>query len=192
MNLKFAVLVGLLLSGAIVLCGCATASAKPEARALLSTETTEAIAIFKQKDPGIERFFKDSYGYAVMPKIGKGAILVGWAYGKGEVFEKNEMVGYCSIDEGTIGASLGGEYFREIIFFRDKPDFDKFTAGVYTFSAQFTAVAATAGVADKTDYKAGMAVFVTMDNGLMADISVGGQKFRYLTKAEVEEGGRTK
>jgi lipid-binding SYLF domain-containing protein len=192
MNVKFAVWAGLSLCAAIVLSGCATAPAEPQARALLSAETTEAIAIFKQKDPGIERFFNDSYAYAVLPEVGKGAILVGWAYGKGEVFVKNEMVGYCSVDQGTLGASLGGEYYREIVFFRDKPDFDKFTTDEYTFSAQFTAVAATAGVTSKTDYKAGMAVFVTMDNGLMADISLGGQKFRYLPKATVEEAGKTK
>lgn len=32
------------------------------------------------------------------------------------------MVGYCRMSQATLGFSFGGEYFREIIFFRDKED----------------------------------------------------------------------
>jgi hypothetical protein len=110
----------------------------------------------------------------------KGAFLVGGAYGKGEVYEKNKMVGYCSMSQATLGFSFGGEYFREIVFFRDKTDLDQFKAEEFTFSAQVTGVAATVGAAAKADYKAGMAVFITTDKGLMVDASLGGQKFKYL------------
>jgi lipid-binding SYLF domain-containing protein len=82
--------------------------------------------------------------------------------------------------QATLGFSLGGEYFREIIFFRDKTDLDAFRAEEYTFSAQATGVAATAGAAAKADYKSGMAVFITTDAGLMVDASVGGQKFNFV------------
>jgi hypothetical protein len=50
-------------------------------------------------------------------------------------------------------------FFREIIFFRDRADVEKFKSEEYTFSAQATAVAVTAGAAAKADYKDGMAVF---------------------------------
>jgi lipid-binding SYLF domain-containing protein len=168
---------------AIILVGCSIAPEKPEAKAVLSAESNEAIAIFKDKDPDIQRFFDKSYGYAVLPKVFKGAFLVGGAYGKGEVYEQGKMIGYCNMSQATLGFSFGGEYFREIIFFRDKNDLDVFKTEEFTFSAQITGVAATIGAAAKADYQAGMAVFVTTDKGLMVDVSLGGQKFKYIDKS---------
>ena len=57
---------------------------------------------------------------------------------------------------------------------------DRFKQDEYTFSAQVTGVALSAGAAAKADYRAGMAVFITTDTGLMVDASLGGQKFRYV------------
>jgi lipid-binding SYLF domain-containing protein len=168
---------------AILLAGCAIAPEKPEAKAVLSAEVNETIAVFKEKDPEIQRFFDKSYGYAVLPKVFKGAIWVGGAYGKGEVYEQGKMVGYCSMSQATLGFSFGGEYFREIVFFKEKNDLDVFKTEEYTFSAQVTGVAATIGAAAKADYKKGMAVFITTDKGLMVDASLGGQKFNYLEKS---------
>jgi lipid-binding SYLF domain-containing protein len=183
MNVK--VIVAIVLTS-IIVAGCSTAPERPTARAVLSAQVDDAVAIFKTKDPGIERFFNQSYGYAVLPKIFKGAFWIGGAYGKGEVFEKGKMVGYCDMSQATLGISFGGEYFREIVFFRDKEDLDKFKQEEYTFSAQVTGVAATAGAAAKADYKAGTAVFVATDKGLMVDVSLGGQKFKYIALSVIE------
>lgn len=166
----------------IVSAGCSTVPERPEGKAVLSSEVDEAISIFKWKDPEIQRFFDSSYGYAVLPKVFKGAFVAGGAYGKGEVYEQGKMVGYCSMKQATLGLSFGGEYFREIIFFEDKIDLEMFKTEEYTFSAQVTGVAATTGAAAKADYKSGMAVFITTDKGLMIDASLGGQKFNYVPK----------
>ncbi len=79
----------------------------------------------------------------------------------------------------SLGFSFGGEFFREIVFFRDKSDLDKFKQEEYTFNAQVTGVALTSGAAAKADYKSGLAVFIMADKGLMVDASLGGQKFKY-------------
>ncbi len=171
----------------ILSAGCSTAPKKPMSKAVLSAEAKEAIAIFKEKDPEIEQFFDKSYGYAVLPKVFKGAIGIGGAYGKGEVYEQGEMVGHCSMSQATLGLSLGGEYFREIVFLRDESDLERFKAGKFTFSAQVTGVAATKGAAAKADYQSGMAVFITTDKGLMFDASLGGQKFKYVPEPAIEE-----
>jgi lipid-binding SYLF domain-containing protein len=172
----------LLIGIGILIGGCATAPERPEGKAALSAQVVEAIAVFKTKDPSIERFFTDSYGYAVLPKIGKGAFILGGAYGQGEVYRNGALIGYCSVSQATIGASIGGESFREIIFFRTHADMEQFLTGEYTFSAQATAVAMDAGAAAKADYRDGVAVFMMTDQGLMVDASIGGQKFKYLPK----------
>jgi len=163
--------------------GCSTVPKTEEARDVLSAEVAQAVAALKVKDPSIDRFFEKSYGYAVLPKVFKGAFWVGGAHGKGLVYEKGRKVGYCSMSQATLGFSFGGEFFREIIFFRDAADLDRFCWGEFTFSAQATAVALSAGAAAKADYKAGMAVFVMPETGLMVDASLGGQKFNYVADA---------
>lgn len=170
----------------VVLCvvlgviACSTVPKSEASKSVLSADVDQAIAVMKAKDPGIERFFGTSYGYAVLPKVFKGAFVVGGANGKGHVFERGRKVGYCQMSQATLGFSFGGEFFREIIFFKDKSDLDKFRAGKYTFSAQVTGVALSIGAAAKASYKAGMVVFVMTDTGLMIDASLGGQKFKYV------------
>jgi lipid-binding SYLF domain-containing protein len=173
--------VTVVLMASLFLAGCAVAPEGHESQAVLSAEVSEAVAVFKEKDPTIDRFFNKSYGYAVLPKVVKGAIWLGGAYGKGEVYEKGQMVGYCDMSQATLGFSFGGEYFREIIFFRDKYDLDRFKTDEFTFSAQVTGVAVTTGAATKADYQSGVAVFIVTDKGLMVDASLGGQKFNYVT-----------
>lgn len=185
MNAKMSVMI--LCAATVTLAGCATEPKKTESKAVLKAKSNEALAIFRGKDPGIEGFFRSSYGYAVIPKIFKGAFLVGGAYGRGQVYEKGQMVGFCSMSQATLGFSFGGEFFREIIFFRDKEDLSRFMNGEYTFSAQVTGVAATAGAAAKADYRYGMAVFIDTDKGLMVDASLGGQKFTYAPGVIIED-----
>ena len=169
----------MLVGVAFLVNGCSTVPDTAERKQVVKVEVKEAIQIFKDKDPTIETFFKNSYGYAVLPKVFKGGIWLSGAGGQGEVFEKGKMVGYCKMSQATLGFSFGGEFFREIIFFRTKEDLQKFKAGEYAFSAQATAVAISVGAAAKADYKDGVAVFALTDAGLMVDFSLGGQKFDY-------------
>ena len=159
--------------------GCSPAPPSSQSKNVLEAEVQGAIAIFKAKDPDIDRFFKQSYGYAVLPKVFKGGFFVGGAYGRGEVYEQGNMAGFCNMTQATLGFSFGGEFFREIIFFRDNTDLNKFKTEEFVFTAQASALAISAGVAAKTDYKDGMAVFIMTDTGLMVDASIGGQKFKY-------------
>ena len=159
--------------------GCSPAPPSSQSKNVLEAEVQGAIAIFKAKDPDIDRFFKQSYGYAVLPKVFKGGFFVGGAYGRGEVYEQSKMVGFCNMTQATLGFSFGGEFFREIIFFRDKTDLNMFKTEEFVFTAQASALAISAGLAAKADYKDGMAVFIMTDTGLMVDASIGGQKFKY-------------
>jgi len=142
-------------------------------------KVSEAIANFKQKDPDMEIFFKEAYGYAVFPSVKKGGLGSGGAGGKGVVYEKGKLVGRATLAQATIGFQLGGQVFSEIIFFRDKAAIDRFKRERVEFSAQATAVAATAGAAATADYSNGVAVFTLAKVGLMYEASIGGQSFSY-------------
>lgn len=153
-------------------------------------------------DAGISEMFENSYGYALFPTIGKAGFVVGGAYGTGRVFTQSEYIGDTSMTQATIGAQLGGSGFSQVIFFRDEPALNDFMTGNFEFGAEVHAVALTAaaGASANTSgnsvtasggknnantsghYIKGMATFTITKGGLMYEVSVGGQKFKFKKK----------
>ncbi len=170
---------------------------------LVAAETKDysyTIQMFRDS-PAIKPFFDSAYGYAVFPVIGKGGFVIGGAYGKGQVYRHGEATGTTTMIEGSIGWQAGGEAFSEIIFFQDERAYSEFTNGGFEFEANARAVAVKAGaqagagtsgtragvsvgpetgVHAETRYYKGMATFVHSQGGLMAGVSIGGQKFTFV------------
>ena len=153
-----------------------------------------------RESPAVAPFFKNSYGYAVFPTIGKGGFVVGGAYGKGQVYRQGKATGTSSLVKMSVGFQLGGQAFSEVIFFEDKRAYDEFTSGSFEFDASASAVAITAGaqaqagstgtsagasagpatgVQASNKYRKGIAVFVHTKGGLMYEAAIGGQKFDF-------------
>jgi lipid-binding SYLF domain-containing protein len=149
------------------------------ARSDLHEDVTKAIATFKEKDPGISKFFNSSAGYAVLPNVGKGAIGIGGAHGDGELIVGGKAIGKLSMTQVTIGLQLGGQEYSEIIFFEDQKTLDSFRKGEFEFAAQVSAVALKSGASANAKYASGVAVFTAAKGGLMYEASIGGQKFSY-------------
>ena len=141
-----------------------------------------AIAEFKNADPSIEAFFNNSHGYAIFPEITKGAVGIGGAGGDGVVFEKGQSIGSSSMSQVTIGLQLGGQTYREAIFFKDQAALDNFKQGNYELAAGASAVAVKSGAAKTADYSQGVAIFTMAKGGLMFEAAIGGQKFTYEPK----------
>src|SRR6185503_7304631 len=83
-------------------------------------EFADAIKVFRNAGESA-KFFKKSYGYAVFPTIGKGAFVIGAAHGSGRVYVGGKYVGDTSMTQVTVGAQVGGQAYREIIFSRTRP-----------------------------------------------------------------------
>lgn len=141
-------------------------------------KSDEAIKAFKEKDTGINKHFNTAYGYAVLPSVGKGAIGIGGANGKGSVYKKGNPVADVNMTQITIGFQFGGQSYAEIIFFKDKNAYTRFIEHKFVFSAQASAVALSAGVSVDAPYKDGVLIFTMAKGGLMYEASVGGQKFK--------------
>lgn len=170
-------LVATTFAAALLLQACA--SWNPERKSETEQRAKETIAAFKQEDASLDKFFDAAYAYAVFPTVGKGAMGIGGAHGKGAVFRQGRMVGYTSLTQVTVGFQLGGQAYSEIIFFKDKTRFENFKDGNLKFSAQASAVAADAGAAANASYENGVAVFTMVKGGLMYEASIGGQVFSY-------------
>lgn len=143
----------------------------------------ETVKRFRVRDPSLSKFFENAPGYAVFPKITKGAAGIGAAHGEGGVvYERGAVVGFAEVTQVTIGAQLGGQDYAEIIFFQDEATLTRFKEGRMEFSANASAVGATSGAGRASDFREGVAVFTMPLGGLMFEASIGGQKFRYTPK----------
>jgi lipid-binding SYLF domain-containing protein len=182
----------ILILGFVLLPVCSLAKDNPD-------QYTRTIKLFRDS-PVSGKFFKNSYGYAVMPVVGKGGIVIGASFGKGKVYRGGKVRGMVSMAKVSLGFQLGGQAFSEIIFFQDKRAYEEFIRGTFEFDATASAVAITAaaqaraGTAGKTagvssgpakgkqvfgKYVKGMAIFIHVKGGLMYEASIGGQTFTF-------------
>jgi len=159
---------------------------------------SSTIKLFNES-PQVQPYFKNAYGYAVFPTIGKGGLGIGGAHGKGQVYRGGKVTGKTSMTKISIGLQAGGQAFSQVIFFKDKRAYDEFTSGEFAFDAQASAVAITAGAQAQagstgstagasagspgkqagTSYSKGMAIFVHIKGGLMYEAAIAGQKFSF-------------
>lgn len=158
---------------------CATAPSSDSEKNVLRERVAAAERMFRESDASMGRFFEKSHGWAIFPNIAKGGLGVGGAYGRGEVYEKGEFVGYCDLTQGTIGFQLGGQSYSEIIFFETAGTAATFKAGEVAVAAQASAVVAKSGAAEAADYKDGVAIFIGAKEGIMGEASIGGQSFDF-------------
>ncbi|HTE24383.1 lipid-binding SYLF domain-containing protein [Flavitalea sp.] len=142
-------------------------------------DSKNAKEAFIKTDPGLKKWFTDSYGYVIFPNVGKGGVIVGGAGGNGTVYEKGQSIGTANMVQATVGAQVGGKAYREVIFFETKDALDRFRENKFEFSSQIAAVALKSGVSANAKYTEGVAVFTEDKGGLMAEVSVGGQKFTF-------------
>ena len=154
----------------------------------------EALAVFTRSDV-VSKFHNSAYGYAIFPNIGKGGFGIGAAHGSGRVYKGGKKTGDVSMTQLSIGFQLGGQVYRQVIYFQDKRAFDEFTGGQFEFGAQAEAIAITSSAGAQagtegssasandsqsdTKYHKGMIVFTMGKGGLMFQAALGGQKYSY-------------
>lgn len=131
-------------------------------------------------DSGLQEFFTGSAGYAIFPNVGKGGFIIGGASGNGVVYENDKAIGMADLKKLNVGLQAGGQALIEIIFFETENDLREFKEENFEFSAEASAVVLESGAAANAQFEDGVAVFAFPKAGLMADASVGGQKFSFV------------
>lgn len=161
---------------ALVLPGLSQAQADKET---LLKDSREAKEAFIKADESMKNLFDNSYGYVIFPSVTKAAVVVGGAGARGVVYEQGKAIGRAKLAQAVVGAQVGGQTYREVIFFENKAALDRFKENKIEFSGQVSAVAAKSGAAATARYTDGVSVFTQERGGLMLEASLGGQKFTY-------------
>lgn len=145
----------------------------------LIEDAKKAKAAFAQADPGITKLFAGSEGYVIFPNVGKGAYVVGGAAGNGVVYENGHLVGMAKLRQIDVGLQVGGQAFRQVIFFKSEAALNRFKAGNFELAGNASAVVLEQGKAESIEFRDDVAVVTMPKAGAMVEISVGGQKFEY-------------
>ena len=165
-----------------------------------AAKCAEALKLFQDAGESAE-FFKNSYGYAVFPTIGKAGLGIGGAHGSGCVYKQGKQVGTAKMSQVSFGWQAGAQGYSLLVFLEDERAFTEFTSGNFEFGAKASAVAITAGASagagtsgtssgasagkndattkTRTGYEKGVASFSIIKGGLMYEAALGGAKFKY-------------
>lgn len=163
----------------VALSACTTAPKTEAGRTDIRDAAASALANAKRTDPTLATVLRDAAGYAVFPSVGKGAVGVGAAYGKGVLYEGGRFIGYCDLTQGSVGVQLGGQSYTEIISFRTTDALNRFKGGNFSFDTQASAVALKSGASANARYTNDVTVFTMDEKGLMFEAAIAGQKFTY-------------
>lgn len=172
---RFAPIAGLLLCVA----GCATAPESREGQDYLVSVSDRVVDRMVQQDPRLEPLLQDMYAYAVFPNVGQGGFIVAGGSGNGVVYQDGQPIGFAEMRQGSIGATLGGQTFSELIVFEDEFAFERFKRGNFGLNANASATMIRSGSADRATFNGGVATFIFDEQGAMAEASIGGQTFNY-------------
>ncbi len=150
-----------------------------EKRASMTEDVKNTIEAFKKKDARAAKGFETAHGYAVFPRVVKAGVVLAGFGGPGEVYQGGKLTGTSDLSGGSLGATIGGQDYAEVVFFEDARAYKRFTQGTFALAAGASAVAGSKGGATAINYKDGVAVFVIDPSGAMVDASVGGQNFSF-------------
>ena len=143
-------------------------------------DSQDAKEAFLEANPKLQSYFDDAKAYVIFPNVGKGAIIVGAASGHGAVYHSGVLVGMANLKQLDVGAQIGGKAFSEVIFFKTDENVKDFMEGDYKLSGNVSAIAADKSAPSlDLKYEDGVAVFTLPKEGLMAEVSVGGQRLSY-------------
>ncbi len=117
------------------------------------------IVAVKESDPKMQKFFDVAVGYVVIPTVGKAALGVGGARGKGLLYEGGVPTAVVTLTQLSFGFQGGAQAYSEFIFFEDAKTLDTFKNGNFELNAQASAVAVTTGASADAAFKGGMAIF---------------------------------
>lgn len=153
-----------------------------------------------RSSPLVAQYFDHAYGYVVYRTVGKGAFVLGFAHGKGQVYRRGYVTGTSTLNHFSVGLQAGGQVFSEIIFFQDQRAYEEFARGSFEFDAKAAAIAVTAGATAQAGstgnstslsagpsearqygpkYVRGLAVFVQSKGGLLAEAALGIQRLSF-------------
>ena len=149
-------------------------------------DTVEAALAAFRAEERLRPYFADALAFAVFPSTWRAGGGFGAAYGEGWLFEDGEVIGRAMMTELFVGANLGAQGYRKILFFRGEWALDQFKRGRFEFTGQANATVVKASRDATPAYHPEVAMFVQVKGGLLLEASVGTQRYDFFPLPEAD------
>jgi lipid-binding SYLF domain-containing protein len=147
-------------------------------------EAAAALNRLHSQHPELGQELENAHGYAVFPSVGRAGLVLGGAYGHGEVYEQGQPAGFATLSQITVGVQVGGQTFTEVVLFNEKEAFDEFKhRGRLGFSANASAVILKAAASGTTNFD-GVVAHAYSAGGMLLEVSLGGSKMMFIPPME--------
>ena len=140
-----------------------------------------SLAKFKREER-LAPFFAEAEVIAVYPWSFRAANGVGGAYGSGLVFDRDEKpIGYTRMWQLSAGPQVGGQVYRQVLFFKTREVYEKFTRSPAEFVGQLNAAVTIIGFAADPSFNDNIALFTQLRGGLLLEASFSGHRYTFGT-----------
>ncbi len=168
---------------------CATALATPtfaRSRASIDNAIVTKLAEMQVQLPFTQSLAQNAAGMLVIPRITKGGLMVGGAYGEGALVIGGAPVDYYSVAAASFGFQIGLQQMSSVLFFMSKDRLGKFRQrDGWTLGAdlEYTVIekGETAAI-DTNTYKDDVFAVVFGQKGLLAGASIEGSKYSRIIR----------
>ncbi len=172
--------VGIALALAVAACSHEASTPSAPKAAQMENAAQATLDEIRQNQPGVDQLLSSAAGYAVFPNVGAaGALFVGGAHGNGVLYQNGQVAGFVTLNQGSVGLTLGGKTYAEVLILRTPYDVAQIKAGKFELGASASAVVLTAGAAAAGTLDPNTTVIIDTHGGLMAGITANGQKFQF-------------
>jgi lipid-binding SYLF domain-containing protein len=146
-----------------------------------AAEMTAAEAALQafESDERLEPFFAQAKLVAVYPTGIRAGFGIGGGLGHGVVFQGEQVIGRTSMYQVSVGANVGGQVYRQILFFKSKASFERLMDGVMEFAGQANLAVARTGGSATPSFNREVAMFTQLRNGLLIEGSVGAHHYTF-------------
>jgi lipid-binding SYLF domain-containing protein len=168
---------------------CATAAATPSfarSRSAIDKAVEDQLQTMQSQLPFTQNLVISSAGMLVIPRVTKGGLMVGGAYGEGALVIGSAPVDYYSVAAASFGFQIGLQRMATALFFMTPERLAKFRRrDGWTLGAdlEYTLIenGETAAV-DSNTYKDDVFAVVFSQKGLLAGASIEGSKYSRIVR----------
>jgi len=130
-------------------------------------------------DEHLAPFFAGAELIAVYPAGIRAGLGIGAGLGRGLVFQDGRAIGRTGMYQLSIGANIGGQVYRQILFFKSEAAFERLMSGITEFAGQANLAVAMAGGAATPSFNTEVALFTQLRSGLLVEGSVGAHSYTF-------------
>jgi len=179
------------LAAAVTLAGCSTTASvtKPgegsspstaESRHAVDASYQETLDRIYATTPGSRELVAKARGVLVFPRVISAGLVIGGAYGEGQLREHGRVDGYYRTTTGSVGWQIGAQSRSLVFLFMTEDALAKFRQGEgWSGGVDASVAVLTVGANGALDANAAQAptiAFITTNAGLMAGVTLQGTK----------------